>query len=191
MNSYQLAGPNWLADSRLDVVAKVAPGTTEEQVLEMWRSLFAERFKLVAHHEARELPIYALLVGRVGPKFRDVSPDPPSGEDNLTKGVPGDMGGGPSRIGPEEMQMTGLADMLARNLGHPVIDQTGLKGRYLIRLQWQRDDLPSTAAEPSDLAALPNLFSAVQEQLGLKLEAKKGTVDVLVIDHIVPIPVEN
>ena len=87
------------------------------------------------------------------------------------------------------MLISELADMLARNVDRPVIDQTALTARYLISLAWQRDDLPSPPTP--DGSDLPNIFSALQEQLGLKLEAKKGRVTVLVIDHIDKKPVEN
>jgi uncharacterized protein (TIGR03435 family) len=188
VNSYQMAGPDWLANTRFDIVAKVAPNASNEQVLQMWRTLFSERFNLALHRETREVPVYALVVGKGGPKFQEALLDPSGGEEPLTKGAPAG-GDGPSHVGPEKMLLSELADMLARNVDRPVIDQTALTARYLISLAWQRDDLPSPPTP--DGSDLPNIFSALQEQLGLKLEAKKGRVTVLVIDHIDKKPVEN
>jgi uncharacterized protein (TIGR03435 family) len=188
VNSYQIVGPEWFANARFDIAAKVAPNSTDEQVLEMWRTLFLERFNLALHRETRETRLYALVVGKGGPKFKEASLDPSGVEPPLTTGgLSG--GGGPSRVGPEMMLMSEFADMLARNLDRPVIDETALAARYLISLAWQRDDLPSPPTP--DGSGLPNIFSAVQEQLGLKLEAKRGNVTILVIDHLDKTPVEN
>lgn len=188
VNSYQLVGPDWLANTRFDIVAKVAANTTNDQVMEMWRTLFSQRFHLNLHQETRELPVYALVLGKGGPKFQEAESDLPEPEAPLSKGAaPG--GDGPYRVGPEKMLMSELSDMLARNVDRPVIDQTSLTARYLISLAWQRDDLPSPPkSEGSDL---PSIFAALQEQLGLKLEARKASVKVLVIDQIERTPEEN
>jgi uncharacterized protein (TIGR03435 family) len=188
VNSYQLIGPEWFANARFDIIAKVAPDSTNEQVLEMWCTLFSERFNLTLHHETREARLYALVVGKGGPKFKEASLDPSGAEPPLTSGGRSG-GGGPSRVGPEMMLMSEFADFLARNVDRPVIDETALTARYWISLAWERDDLPSPPA--LDGANLPNIFSAVQEQLGLKLEAKTGKVAMLVIDHLDKTPVEN
>jgi uncharacterized protein (TIGR03435 family) len=150
VSSYQVAGPGWLADTRFDIVAKVAPNSTNEQAWEMWRTLLAERFNLTLHRETKELPIYALVVEKGGPKFHDATLDDPSGG----------AGFEPYRIGPEKMPLSQLADMLARNVERPVIDQTGLTGRYLITLAWQRDDMPS--APTPEGPGLPSLVSSLR-----------------------------
>jgi len=184
----QLVGPSWLSDTRFDIVAKVAPNATHEQVVEMWQTLFAERFKLTLHRETKELSVYTLVVAKGGPTFHEAS-DFIGGGDDLTRGASTRDGARPNKMVPERMPMSALADMLTRTVGRPVIDKTGLTGRYLISLQWQRDDLPAAVPE---VQSLPNIFVALQEQLGLKLEArKKEKVVVLVIDHVEQKPVEN
>lgn len=99
----------------------------------MWRSLLADRFRLTFHRETRELGVYALVVGKGGPKFHQDPPDASTGESPTTS-ISGRNG--PMRVGPEEMTMQELADILARDLDRPVLDQTGLTGQYKISLTW-------------------------------------------------------
>jgi uncharacterized protein (TIGR03435 family) len=135
----------------------------------MLQALLADRFKLAAHAEKREMPMFALVIAKGGPRL-------------ITTNAIGALSGGRGRIsitgGDDALAV--LAFELSWRLGRPVIDRTGLNGRYELTLNWTEDDVPSPAANTS---GAPSLFTAIQEQLGLKLEATRGPVQVLVIDH--------
>jgi len=164
LEAYQLpqprlsGGPGWLDADRFSLEAK-AEGANDTQLRQMLQTLLAERFKLVVHHTTKEMPVFALVVGKNGTKLRewkDGDPMPPFGGANNFR----DRG-----------TMQHFADFLsnADSVGRPVLDQTGLKGVYVFYVEWGEDE-----------AFLP----AMQDQLGLKLESQKGPVDVLTIDHI-------
>ncbi len=170
MQDYQIVGgPGWITSAGFDIEAKAGAGSGEwprEQVLQMVQTLLADRFHLALHRETRQLPVYALVVGKTGPKLQPA---------DSNAGRPKTMFG---QIIVQKMSMTGLANILALDLKRPVKDETGLKGDFAFTLEWtpglgDSDDRPS---------ARPSLFTAVQEQLGLKLESAKGPVEVLVID---------
>jgi uncharacterized protein (TIGR03435 family) len=193
LKGFQLVGgPNWLNDVRFDIVARAPENTPQEQTMAMLRALLAERFKLVAHIETKDQPVYALLTvradKRLGAKIKpsnlDCSGEPRSqgcGMNTNTTSASGLMkGGGRS-----------LAD-LATALGNfvvnrAIIDRTGLIGAYDFELSWTPDNLqPASpggagAANPNDA---PSIFTALQEQLGLKLEPQRGPVEFLVIDSV-------
>jgi uncharacterized protein (TIGR03435 family) len=208
VKTFQIEGPAWLNDTYFDVVAKVPEGATKEQVPGMWRALLEERFKLTLHRETRELPVYALQVGKGGPKLDEAAPEPPAEQASDSHGftvsaaAPAGARGGNSmtftRAGaPGKAQMSGtrlrmasFADMLGRNLDRPVVDETGLTGQYKIKLEWQRDEARPAAGD-TEVSDLPDIFGAVQQQLGLKLQAKKANVEILVIDHIEKSATEN
>jgi uncharacterized protein (TIGR03435 family) len=169
----QLYGkPKWLDSTRYDIIA-AAP---EEQAdfKERMQTLLAERFKLAVHRETRELAVYALVVAKDGPKVK------------LTE-LSGDMNQNPFRMpGRGRLIGTGVtADALAKalsgQLGRTVKDATGLKGIFDFNLEWSPDQNTDGAS----------LFTAIQEQLGLKLEGRKVPVEVLVIDRIESTPTEN
>jgi uncharacterized protein (TIGR03435 family) len=179
VKSYQLTGPEWIDTDRYMIVAKAAGAVPEERILLMLQTLLAERFKLVVHHETKEMPVYALTVSRNGPKLKEATDQ------------------GATQIGPdgdemvfERVSMAQLAGTVSRSLDRPVIDETGLKGLYNFRLAWVNDNRPkpngAIAATPdaSDPAEAPSVFAALQERLGLKLEPRKAGVDVILIDHI-------
>ena len=137
------------------------------------------RFHLVLHPEDKEFPVYALVVGKDGPKMPAAEANPPT---DTAYNVAG-------RIVRKRMSMPQLALLIARFERQPVIDATGLDGSYEVKLEWVPSDL--SAAEPTDTPAGPSIYSAVQSQLGLKLEARRGPLDVLVIDSVQKVPVEN
>ncbi|HEV2619142.1 MAG TPA: TIGR03435 family protein [Acidobacteriaceae bacterium] len=176
-----LGGPAWTSTQKFDLEAKSGPSfdqhlaslssdEAKEIKRQMLRTLLADRFHLTAHTETRERPIFALVVAKGGAK--------------LTKST--DTGttltGGRGRINIKgaDDSLAILAFELSWRLGRPVIDQTGLAGRYEVSLNWADDDAAQTA---SDASAAPSLFTAIQEQLGLKLQSTKGPVPVLLIDH--------
>jgi len=232
-NAYQLqdfqitGGPAWLGSDHFDVIAKMpegfqptpgpppAAGSAPTPVQLMMRALLAERFKLAAHNETKESPIYALIVarsdGKLGPQMKKseldcaailaaargrgpgVMPPPPGGPgrggDNIPCGI---------RIGPGALTMGGtplpnFAQSLGMFAGRIVLDRTGLTGAYDINLTWTPDQMPRPAGAPDgpppqiNGVAIdphgPSLFTAVQEQLGLKLDSQRGPVEMLVIDR--------
>jgi uncharacterized protein (TIGR03435 family) len=199
--SDQVVGlPNWANSDRFDIEAKVASGDvaafrklTLDQVRSMGRPILADRFKFAGHQEKRVLPVYALVVAKDGSKLK---PSTVSSQEGDASGI--------ARTGLIEMHhasnangatpgmnaLTGhgvtmdrLASTLSQQgLGRVVLDDTGLTGRYDFKLTWAPENV-SVDANSTD-ASGPSIFTAVSEQLGLKLEPQKGPVPVLVIDHI-------
>ena len=161
-------GPGWAESAGFDIEAKAGESAGEvphEQVLKMIQALLADRFQLTMHRETRQLPVYNLVIGKGGAtmKMADSNAEP-------TRTTM--MG----ELVTQKMSMTMLANVLVFELQRPVIDATGLKGDFAFRLEWSRG--------PGESDAGPSLFTAVQEQLGLRLESAKGPVEVVVIDHV-------
>ena len=204
INSRILGGPDWIDSERYDINAKAntefkpSPDGPARELLLMIRSLIEERFKLKAHRETRELPVYELVVARadrrLGPEMRKPAADcdaaiaagiPPPRQ----HGEPPPCGlmGGPARTIAGGATMRQLAANLSVRLERLVFDKTGLAGRFAFNLAWTPDRMPTADPAPGIPPIDPNgpsLFTALQEQLGLKLEPAKGQVDVLVIDHV-------
>lgn len=168
--------PEWLKKERWDVAGVPdAPGRPNlPQFQSMMQKLLAERFGLKLHHEQREMPVFALTVTKAGPKL-EKSPN-----QNLGPSNNGGLGsGGIEAHRYSNASMQDLALMLMIYVDRPIVDQTELQGRYDFQLQWIKDETDATAAD-----APPGLFTAMQEQLGLKLEPAKVPSDVLVIDQV-------
>jgi uncharacterized protein (TIGR03435 family) len=176
---FQLTGPDWLSNVRFDIVAKYPAGTANEQLTLMLQTLLAERFHLAIHRESREMSAYALMVAKNGPKLVEVAPNG-TGTSN-----------GRGRFQDRAISMAGLADQLARELGRPVVDKTGLTAVYDLKLEWTPDDQPQGDAAPSEPAQGPSIFTALQEQLGLKLQTQEAPVEIIVVDHVDRTPIEN
>jgi uncharacterized protein (TIGR03435 family) len=193
----QISGPGSIDADKYAIEAKVAPGTTKEQFQIMLQQLLTERFKLAIHHETTVLSVYELVIAKNGPKFKASattagSPPAPAaanldrdGFPALPAGVPGmvaNYSSGPtgpvSRWRAQQQPISAFARMLGNpgNAGRVVIDKTGLTGKYDFTLEY---------ADPSDLPG------AVQDQLGLKLESKKGPIEMLVVDRAERTPTEN
>jgi uncharacterized protein (TIGR03435 family) len=209
-----LGGPKWIESDRFDIVAKAAgdpqpgPNGAPPEMFLMLRSLLAERFQLTVHRETREVPIYTLVMargdGKLGPQMhasatdcaavmsamrgRGGPPAPPAPGERMPCSLrmfPGSLSGGASTIAQ-------LANVLARFVSRTVVDQTGLAGAFDFDLHWTPDQMPQARGDPPPgappLPAIdpngPSIFTAVQEQLGLKLESTTGPVDVLVIDRV-------
>jgi bla regulator protein blaR1 len=181
--------PSWTKSARYDVEAKVdyedvpkwkALSLTQKSLA--LQPLLVTRFHLQFHHETRERPTYSLVVAKNGPKLHQAQPGGtyPDG----IKGPDGTADRGESMVTPgkivlQESNLSVLANLLSsQGLSHAVVDKTGLTGVYAIKLQWSPDDVGSSDA------SLPSLFTALQEQLGLKLEYNKNPIDTIVIDHI-------
>ena len=158
-----LGGPPGADSDQFDIVAKAAsPDATRDEVRSMLQTLLAERFQMAVHRETKQLPAYTLVLGKGGSKLRLASPDSKSG---MTES-PGPNG--EQRTVFVSTPVRVLVNLLANALGSPVVDQTGLEGLYDYTLEW-----PDAGS---------SLFASV-DQLGLKLEAKKEPVEVLVIDR--------
>jgi len=169
-------GPGWLETDKYDLNAKPdQPGIPNvTQLRTMVQKLLADRFQLTFHHDKKELSAYALTVAKTGPKIAKTQ---------ATGNLPGFGGRGPGNIFVRNATMAEFAEFLqARIVDRPVVDQTGLSGRYDFPFKWTPD--ASQPAAPGDPDDPPDLFTAFQQQLGLKLEATKTPVDVLVIDRV-------
>jgi len=190
MNAYgiqfsQLSGvSDWLTSETWSIDARAEGNPSRGEMMSMLQSLLEERFHLKVRHESREMSIFALTVARNGPKLTapkdggcatsDAGP-PPCGRVQISMSSQGVLMEGRSA------GMTELARVLAIPLGRSVADRTGLTGTYDIHLQFIDD---GSAGNPPAESADSGIFTAIQEQLGLKLVPAKGPVDVLVIDHI-------
>jgi uncharacterized protein (TIGR03435 family) len=172
-------GPAWLDEQCYDLAAKLPSGTSKDRVPEMLQALLTERFRLAVHSETKQERVYFLLVGKSGPKLKnartvdDTDVRQERGERPTVQIMRGAIIGNPMSLGV-------LAGVLAHAAGYEVMDRTGLTGTFEIRLKWSPDDSQGT-----------DLFAAIQQQLGLRLEAGKGPVETLVVDHAERIPIEN
>jgi uncharacterized protein (TIGR03435 family) len=177
----QLAGPEWITSKavRFDIEAKTAPDTPREQLALMLQTLLADRVKLAVHHEQREMRYLTLTPRKDGPKMAKAE-EPPPPDSGYTM---------PGRIVRHHMAMAQLATLISRFERQPVVDMTGLTGFYDVKLEWTPTDF--SAQSPTEPAVGPSIFSAVQSELGLKLEARQGPLDVLVVDHALQVPTEN
>jgi uncharacterized protein (TIGR03435 family) len=215
--AYQFTPRAPCCQGRFDFTAKVPEGATKEQFQRMIQKLLEERLKLKLHHEQKEMAIYELTVGEKGPKMKESAPDassepedpwaPPEysmGKDGYPV-FPAGRGGltGPNghyRWTGLNVSMQEIVKTLSFHLGRPVVDATGLKGKYDIDMKWGVDVawLLEMAGRRDQIAELPDtgptgptLIRAVQDQLGLKLNSKKGLGDLVVVDHVEKVPTEN
>jgi uncharacterized protein (TIGR03435 family) len=192
LQEQQLVGePKWTTSDHWNIDARIAAedmATLRElnyhQRLSMFQAILTERFGLRVHHETRTLPVYALVVAKGGPKMTPSKPRPddPGG----MQGDPGVLNASRGKERGRGAMMEFLAEDLSDELGRKVLDRTGLTGRYDFTLTWTPDDSAAATggSAASGAAQGPSLFTAVQEQLGLKLEPVKAPVDVVVIDHL-------
>jgi len=196
-----IGGPSWFATDRFDIVAKAADNATPVDMIEMVKALMADRFKLKFHFETRELSIYELVLaradGKLGPQLKPSSVDcaaamrgapPPAPTTPPTPNARPTCGLRTSANPASGATLTAggallaqLASNLSNAVGRTIVDRTGLTGGYDIDLSF----IPDATMRPAGVqiaADGPSLFTALQEQLGLKLESAKGPVEVLVID---------
>ena len=169
------SAPDWFSSENYDISAE--PDGQGEPSIKQWQSmvkkLMADRFQLKFHSEKRELAVYALTVAKTGAKLNRSQSDP---------GGPPGLGFGPGNFGATNATVVDIAEAMQQGaVDRPVVDQTGLTGRFDLRLTWSPDGPPAATENPN---APPDLFTAIQEELGLKLVSTKALVDVLVIDRV-------
>jgi uncharacterized protein (TIGR03435 family) len=177
-------GPEWAKSQFYDITAKAEDSLTDDQSRLLFQRLLADRFRLKVHRMPQGVQTYELVIAKGGPKLKE-SPTGSVYQLNETKART------ISVIRGTAMTTTQLADRLSQYAGRPVRDQTTLKGQYDLKLQWTRDTMaPNPAGLNPALSAFPPLSTALQEQLGLKMEATNGTRYVIVIDRAEQ-PTEN
>jgi uncharacterized protein (TIGR03435 family) len=181
--------PKWADTDRFDVKAKVAeedlPGLKSmapPDRIKIVQNIVEERFKVKVHRETKELPTYDLVIAKGGLKIKEAVLDENSPK--AMKGPDGKVHGGMMRMGRgtlsgQGIPMETLIKMLSSVTQRTVVDKTGLKGTYDLELKWTPEDAPAGATEETG----PSIFTAVQEQMGLRLDASKGMVETLIVDH--------
>lgn len=214
----QLSGPSSLENDKYDIAAKIPPETTKEQFNAMLQNLLAERFNLKVHRETRNLPGYELTIAKGGLKMKEtaegagtetpvdgrwMSGNPTAKDkDGLMQVAPGrsammtfPLPNGITRLSARNQPVASFA-LFSQNFVHrPIVDKTGLGAKYDFNLDFVREGTPAGTPDgaginsPSDPA--PDFLTAVQQQLGLKLEPTSTSVDVLVVDHVDKAPTEN
>lgn len=175
VQEYQISGPDWINTERFDIVAQFPPHTDARQLQPMLQSLLTDRFKLATHRETKQLPVYNLVVAKGGPKFKAAE---------SSSGITSDSNRTRWHV-KATVTMRRFAEFLSDEVDRPVIDKTGLTGAYDFTIDWAVDS--SVATNDSG----PSIFTALQEQLGLKLDSAKGPVEIIVVDHAEKTPVED
>ena len=213
---YQIQGPAWIGSDGYDIMAKVPEGVPADQVPAMLQALLAERFGVKIHKETRVLPAFELTVAKGGPKLKEVEiarlpamPEPGSAVSlpaphlgsglwplsSMPVGFAMTMSSGGLRIIRGNMTIEQLVNSLVSSLDRPVFDNTGLKGTYEIELSYLGDEIGGGRDDaPRQLdanAPVATLFEAVQQTLGLKLEARKSPVEMIVVESANRVPTEN
>jgi uncharacterized protein (TIGR03435 family) len=182
-------GPAWLASERFDIEAKVddttavemerlGPEERSQMKRQLIGQLLSDRFKLAVHWETKELPVYTLVAAKGGAKLT------PSSDASGSSGTSSNRG----HLKASSVTMARLAETLTsilnREVGRIVVDRTGIEGRYDLALEWSPEDGSSSSASNDGQGSGPSIFTALEEQLGLKLESSKGPVKILVIDRV-------
>jgi uncharacterized protein (TIGR03435 family) len=218
---FQISGPTWMDSSRFDVSATMPPETTRERFRSMLQNLLVDRFQMACHREPKEMAMYSLVMAKDGPKLKDAgdapAPDPSAtlagppaqrkrGPDGfplvppsfagkavlLTMVIPGKI-----RAIGQKQDMHSLAEWLTGRINRPVEDHTGLTGKYDFVLTFAMSGV-DTMGMPLDMTmpasaeeSAADVFHALQEQLGLRLESRRGPVETIVVDRLQRLPTEN
>jgi uncharacterized protein (TIGR03435 family) len=200
VQDFEYSAPDWVNSVRFDFAAKLPQsGATREEFRKMLQNLLVERFKLVVHREKKDAQVYELTVGKGGPRFHESTPGQADSEEAsgppkrdadgfpiLTGSMTMAVVGGHARLRSEDRDMAWFTEMLSGQLRAPVIDATGLTGKYDFIVSWA---LGEKSEPPQDPASA--LIDAIQSQLGLKLERKKGQIEMLVVDRMEKKPTDN
>jgi uncharacterized protein (TIGR03435 family) len=173
----QVIGPDWLHDILLDIVAKAATPVGDPELFRMLRRLLEERMGVRAQFEKRETPVFALTLAKGGPKFSESTTEGPPGR-VIEKGV----------VIMQRVSMDEFAALSSQMMGRPVVDATGLKGRYDFRVNTA--SLEAETQQPG-MDQMGAAMVAMRDQLGLKFEDRREAIDFLVIDHAEKSPTEN
>ncbi len=181
LKDYQITTPEWMNDERYDMTATMPAGTPPHEVLQMLQGVLINRFKLVTHRETKELPVYALIVEKNGMKLK-----PAEGFGSSISSSP------KGTTMHANTTMKGFAATLSNFVGRPVVDMTGLAGGFNINLEWAPDRMRSNPSGDEGRATDPGptIYTALHE-IGLKLEARKAPIEMLVVDRAEKVPVEN
>jgi uncharacterized protein (TIGR03435 family) len=175
----QLSGEGWMKETRFDVVAQAPPATAPAQLHKMTQALLSERLHVTLRREQKVLPHLALLAGKGGARVTPSSE--PQLQGNQVRG----------RIDHKQMPMSLLVSLLSRFERQTIVDQTGLTGPYAVKLEWAPDNSLAPISPGAPPPDRPNLFEAVQQQLGLKLESRRAPLDVLVVMQASQVPEDN
>jgi uncharacterized protein (TIGR03435 family) len=186
LRDYQVVGgPNWLRSDKWDIDAKTDGPTTFTQKFQMLRTLIVERFGLKFHREIKDIPGYVLAIAKNGPKLHEV-------KEGEVSSIPAGTTIQSGLIIGHQVHMMDWVSLFASVLGCPFEDNTGLTGKYDFKLEWLPDESqPNSGSETPADPNRPSIFAALQEQLGLKLEVKKFSVEMFVIDHVDRAPTAN
>jgi uncharacterized protein (TIGR03435 family) len=177
VRDYQISGLDSIDTARFDVLAKLPSGAAKEQAPLMLQGLLAERFGMTFHREKREMQAYALVVGRDGSKLQAST-------------EAGRVSMGMGHVEAQGITVANLADILARIVNRPVSDMTAIAGPVRFTLDWAPESSPQDELG-LDTTGRATIFTAVQEQLGLKLESRKQLIEFLVIDHVEKTPTQD
>jgi len=210
VKEYQVNGPAWLNTERYDIIVKLPGAATKAQVNVMWQNLLAERFGVRLHHDPKEFQVEELVVAKGGHKLQDTTvdpaeeldPGPPKFKDGVLNGpgyVTTIMANGQAHSVAKAQPLSRLTAALGNVLHRPVIDKTGLTGKYDFSIDFKLDmralgPLPGGLAPGAGDSATdpgPDLAAAVEQQLGLRLVGSKAKLDVLVIDKADKVPTDN
>jgi len=172
VREYQVSGPGWIATAKYDIVATLSPGTAQDHVWPALQALLAERLKLSIRREKKVLPIYALTVGKNGPTLRA------AGEGGSQAGASSHREHSSGALRLDHVSMAQFSETLSRDVDRPVLDTTGIAGTFDFDLEYAKNGDP----------AGPSIFTALQQQLGLRLERRKEPVEVLIVEGAVRIP---
>lgn len=207
VQDFQISGgPSWMKSDRFDITAKAESSATFDQMRPMIQSLLAERFKLTIHREKKETSVYELTAAKGGIKIvaakegscitfdpaKNSGPPPPPKPGETLPRICGGVRMSVGLIDGFGISTTELAADLSNMLGRTVVDKTGFTGAFDVHLEFTPDAAPANGAfaqagpgaPPPANSSVPSIFTALQEQLGLRLESAKGPVEVLVIDHL-------
>jgi uncharacterized protein (TIGR03435 family) len=186
VTEYQVTGPDWLDSERYEITGKAAGPATDDQLRLMMQALLRERFKLALHRQTKDFSVYVLVAGKNGPKVHESTTEGETSIETNQKQM---------SVSVQRAPVSQLVEMLSNVMRAPVIDRTGLKGRYDLNLnvaKYAADMVAqgkSVESTPMDTGAL--VTTVLQSELGLKLEARKMPLEVVVIDRAEKSPVEN
>jgi len=203
VKDFQIVGPDWMTKARFEIRAKLPPGASADQIPEMLQSLLTERFKLEIRREMKEQRVYALLVGSDGARLKpaEVKADNNSpkslGPDGKPRPIMGYFTppGGATSITAPSATIESLVGLVSRFTARPVVDMTGIKGQYEFQLDFAAETDQGPHGPPMDGAVTPvesarSVFDAFK-QYGLRLEARKAPIEMLIVIHLEKEPTEN